>query len=68
MQNKLNEILELCIEKSRPGTFYSFSYCPWRESLIIEKLVNPNPYPGDPLCDLRFFTDLNEALEYMQNE
>ena len=65
MQNKLNEILELCIEKSNRDNymFYSFSYCSMYEQLTIEKIHRDKSQVE--LFDVDF---LDQALEYMQNE
>lgn len=62
MQNKLNEILELCIEKSDKEKFYSFFYNPKWETLVIKKNYQV-VYGNEPMELL-----LDQALEYMQNE
>lgn len=70
MQNKLNEILELCIEKSVNDAFYSFSYHNLTKYIWIQKF-NSNNF----LMNFRGYSksyimtrNIDEALEYMQNE
>lgn len=70
MQSKLNEILELCIQKSANNVFYSFSYHNLTKYVWIQKfnggnkLVNFKEY-SKPYIMTR---DIDKALEYMQNE
>lgn len=64
MQNKLNEILELCIEKSdkEKWTFYEFRYDPYsaEKVTIIKWYKLTRKFDGQMTLD--------QALEYMQNE
>lgn len=70
MQNKLNEILELCIEKSSEEKLYSFYVC----TLMKEVRINiHNVIVGVGCVDsdqkrFSFNAGLDKALEYMQNE
>ena len=66
MQNKLNEILELCIEKSDRDIFYRFDY---RSNVKTLMIVKYNDKPRR-ILDVKLFTEslINQALEYMQNE
>lgn len=66
MQNKLNEILELCIEKSVNNVFFTFEYC------TGSKMVWINKYHSSKLED-KYLSGIGEhnidkALKYMQNE
>lgn len=70
MQNKLNEILELCIEKSSEEKLYSFYAC----TLMREVRINTHNMIAGVGCvnsELKRFSfnaGLDQALEYMQNE
>lgn len=71
MQSKLNEILELCIEKSKGRYFYEFNWCSRSMMLTLTKRDGSyrewNGYQR--VCGkLLSVSDLDEALEYMQNE
>lgn len=75
MQNKLNEILELCIEKSSEenNVFYYFKYNPILNHISIEKedyAGNVLPFKrGDRSVSFYINNGLVDlALEYMQNE
>lgn len=66
MQNKLNEILELCIEKSKGRIFYTFEYCAGAKMLWINKYYTSE---FEDKNIFKFFdTNVDQALEYMQNE
>lgn len=70
MQNKLNEILELCIEKSSEEKLYFFYAC----TLMKEVRINIyNVIVGVGCVDseqkrFSFNDGLDRALEYMRNE
>ncbi len=63
MQSKLNEILELCIEKSRDSNkvFYEFKYSPYLNVVLIVKWMNMS-FAG------QLAGEVDEVLKYMQNE
>lgn len=60
MQSKLNEILELCIEKSQINKEYWFRYYPLTHT--VEITIDS----GCMRVHKKFEAD--QALEYMQNE
>lgn len=63
MQNKLNEILELCIEKSdkENGIFYEFKYNSYIDAVVITKWHNMSFHSEHRSME-------EDLLEYMQNE
>lgn len=65
MQSKLNEILELCIEKSdeENNVFYSFAVCNMFGDLTIEKI-----YSRSTTVKYWNLVNIDQALECMQNE
>ncbi len=72
MQSKLNEILELCIEKSVGDVFYSFAYNNLTNYIWVQKFNEKNRMINFNSSDKNFFmvttNEIDKALEYMQNE
>lgn len=70
MQNKLNEILELCIEKSDEEKLYSFYACTLMKEVRINKysMVTGVGCVDSDQKRFSFNAGLDQALEYMQNE
>lgn len=77
MQNKLNEIVELCIEKSNHQIGYYFHYNPNQRYVHIEKFdhsvqeyVPFNNGAGYEEGKMRFdiHSNLSGVIEAMQNE
>lgn len=59
----LNDILDLCIEKSKDGVFYSFHWSSADDCLVIGKMC------GNDFHFKRYDKNgLDEALKFMENE
>lgn len=59
----LNDILDLCIEKSKGGIFYSFHWSSADDCLVIGK-INGNDFQFKRYDE----SELEEALSFMENE
>lgn len=59
----LNDILDLCIEKSKDGVFYSLHWSSVDECLVIGKVVG-NDFNFKKYDE----SELENALEFMENE
>lgn len=66
MQSKLNEILELCIEKTNEKKFYEFKF---RSDIKVLIITHFDIDARKIISKMAFNEDiLYQALEYMQNE